>query len=183
MSNAEIALQAQVVLIDVWSAQVRIIQIDSTGGIDRQERREVDVRGRGFRWKGIRHAQTNAVAVRVVIACILEGMAHIGQGCGHGATGDTVDTRGRQVVWRSVEESRGAHEWRLAVELKIVFAFQDVIENAYAAANAGLAGSGRVPSKSEARCEVFLVGEVRSAGGAGVAGKHQSQRRVVNRCD
>src|SRR5271169_5814360 len=170
----KIALQAQVVLVDVGSAQVRIVQIDSSGGVDWQKGREIDVRGGRLRGKSTGHAQSDAVAVLVItVTCILEGLAHIGERRGHLA----AITVGRE-VWGSIEESRRAHERGLAVELKIIFAFQDVIENADAAAQAGLAVSGWVPGKTEARCKIFLVGEVRSGRGTGIAGKHQSLRRV-----
>src|SRR5271170_6039671 len=84
----------------------------------------------------------------------------------------------RQKIRRVEEESCRAHKRRRAVELQIIFAFQDVVENTHAATDAGLAASGWVPGKAESRREIFLVGEVSPGRSAGIARKNQSRRRI-----
>src|SRR5271156_5403242 len=172
----KIALQTQIVLVDVWGSKVRVIEINSPGSIDGQERREINVGGRWLRRKSIGYTQTDTVSVCVVIAGILERVAQIGQRRGYGTA---IGVRAsRQEVRRSVVEPSRSYERRLAVELKIVLALQNVVENPAPSAQAGLAGSSRVPGKSETRRKIIPVGEVRSFGGAGVAGKDESGRRI-----
>src|SRR5208337_5168998 len=71
-----------------------------------------------------------------------------------------------------------AEKGRLAIELQIGFALQDVVEHAEAAADTGLARTARVPGKAQARPEVLRVGIISSARRARVAGEQQSHRRI-----
>src|ERR1700733_569994 len=105
-------------------------------------------------------------------------MAHVTQLRRDGATIRLVDTCGRQVIGRSEEQARVADEWGLAVELKVIFTLENIVENAETAADAGFAAAGRVPGESEAGREVFLVRKVGTLGDAGIAGKYQPQRSV-----
>src|SRR5262249_43670972 len=102
-TRSELPLKAHIVLIGIGCAQVRIYDINSTAGIDRQVagREEIEVFGRRLRGKWIRR---DWIRVR-------ERIAHVGRAARRQA-GDRI----------KVQASRGK-ERRLTVELKVVFTF------------------------------------------------------------
>src|SRR5437868_2192946 len=51
-------------------------------------------------------------------------------------------------------------EWRLTVELQIVFSFENVVEDSEAASDAHLSAGSWRPCKAETRCPIVLVGKV-----------------------
>src|SRR5258706_10136792 len=99
---------------------------------------EIDIVVRGLRREGIGYSRC------------YEGLAH-------------VINRSRRVRAQGVKEQiGGAEERRLPVELEVILALQNVVEHSNSAAYAHLAVAFRVPSKTEPRCEIVSVGEVRS---------------------
>ena len=70
-----------------------------------------------------------------------------------------------------------AVERRRTVELEIVFAFQYVVEEADASANADLAIAPRIPCKPESWCEVVFVREIRALRSTLVSRKNYTERR------
>src|ERR1051326_3980241 len=51
-------------------------------------------------------------------------------------------------------------EWRLPVELQVIFTLEHIVEDAATAANAGFAVAFWVPGKTDARSPIILVREV-----------------------
>src|ERR1700675_3535178 len=76
---------------------------------------------------------------------------------------------------RSIRKAHGgdAKEWRVPVELEIIFGLQDVVKNPKAAAQAGLAVSRWIPGETEARRPIVFVGKIHAMRCALVAGKHE----------
>src|SRR5262249_24247529 len=71
-----------------------------------------------------------------------------------------------------------AKEGRLSIELQVVLAFQDVIEDAKAAAHAHLAVGEGVPGEAKAWSKVILVGEVGAFRSSRVTGEKQTGGRI-----
>src|ERR1039458_7846100 len=67
-------------------------------------------------------------------------------------------------------------ERRLAVELQIVFGFEDIVEHSESAADAGFGIAARVPRETHARRPVCPVRKIRSHGRACISGKYHSGR-------
>src|ERR1700758_2630378 len=80
---------------------------------------------------------------------------------------------------RAREKQTGVgEEWRLSVELKIILPLQNVVENSKSTAKTGLAVSGDIPRKSNARSPVLLVWEIYTCRRAGISWIHQSRRCI-----
>src|SRR5207245_796922 len=99
------------------------------------------------------------------------------QRCAEGI-GHVVEFGGRGCDAPYRRNVRKAEEGSLPVELQVIFALEDVVEDAEAAANGGLAAAAGVIGEAEARGPVVLVGEVRTLGSAAIAGEHQPDRSV-----
>src|ERR1039457_1765735 len=67
-------------------------------------------------------------------------------------------------------------ERRLAVELQIVFGFEDIVEHSESAADASLAIAARVPRETRAWRPVAPGRKIRTHGRAGISGKYHSGR-------
>src|SRR5258705_4498973 len=79
---------------------------------------------------------------------------------------------------RIKEQAGGSKERRLPIELQVVFAFQDVIEDTEAAANAGFGVAKWVPGKSNARSPVVFIRKVRTPWRSRIPWKQQSNRGI-----
>src|SRR5580765_6209011 len=80
---------------------------------------------------------------------------------------------------RAREKQTGvAEEWRWSVELKIVFAFQNVVEHSESTTKTGFAVSGDIPRESNARRPVLFVWEIYTCRRARISGIHQSRRCI-----
>ncbi len=66
----------------------------------------------------------------------------------------------------------------MPVELQVVFPLQDVVDDARAAANAGLALSPRIPREPDSRSPVVEIGVVRAARGTRIAWKQHPDRGI-----
>ena len=86
---------------------------------------------------------------------------------------------------RAARENVGeTGERRLPIELQIVFAFQDVVEDAQTAPNAGLAVSKNVLSKTKAAAQNrSCPGKFAPFGAPGSPGKTRPWGALGNRCD
>src|SRR5580658_8145991 len=129
-----VALQAQVVLIDIRRSQVWVNHKDGATAVNGEELREIDVRRRG---SGGKWVCGSIRLIRLLEVTCRPALAHAVE-----------------------EETRLGIKCDLAVELQVVFALQDVIETSTASTQAGLTTSGRIPGKAEARRKVLLVREV-----------------------
>src|SRR2546423_1940656 len=148
-------LHAQVVLHDIRRAQVGIDEEDASSAEgNKAVGGKINV-GRGRPgWKSID---------------VTRGGERIRQ-----VTGIT-GSRSKRIEVKAVESEEG----RLAIELKVVFALQDIIENAKPAAHTGLAIGEWVPGKAKTWREVILVRGVGALGRSGVTGKEQTGGRVA----
>src|SRR5215813_1157952 len=152
-----LVLHAQIVLIGVRRPQVRIHHEYDSGRVKRQEScgAEVNSRRRRLRGKGIGRR-------------VCRGCERIGEKW----------KRRIRDAGGIKEQAGAAKERRLPVELQVVLAFQDVIENTEAAADAGFGIAKRIPGKSDARRPVILIRKVRALWRSRISRKHQSNRGV-----
>src|SRR5580704_1237355 len=152
----QLLLDVEVVLIDIRRAEVRVNQVDAAGGAERLRRGKAGGRvGRDRR---------EPVGSSGIVGA--EGVGKI--------TGGARLRAGQRI---EIEAGLGV-ERRGSIELKIVFALKNVIEDSDATANRGLRVAEDVPCPAEARRPIVLVGEVRSLWRSGVARKDQAGRRI-----
>src|SRR5580658_9244958 len=152
----QLLLDVEVVLIDIRRAEVRVNQVDAAGGAERLRRGKAGGRvGRG-RWERV--GSSGIVGA--------EGIGKI--------TGGARLGPGQRI---EIEAGLGV-ERRGSVELKIVFALKNVIEDSDSTANRGLRVAEDVPCPAETRRPIVLVGEVRSFWRSRVARKDQAGRRI-----
>ena len=140
-------LDAQVVLVGAGRSQMRIHEKDAAAAVDGQETRvtEIKIRRRRVRGKRIGYARS---------------AERVGQIVG----GTSLSER-----WEIHADA--GKEWRLPVELQIVFALQNVVEQSKSAADAGLGIAARIPRETDARRPIRVVREISSPGRAGIAGE------------
>src|ERR1700733_9415698 len=121
-------------------------------GVDGQKtsRIEVKVRGRWAGRKGIRDAR---------------GTERIGE-VGRGAI----------LTERGKGQAGTGEEWRLPVELQIIFTLQDVVEHPESATNAGFTIPARIPGEADARRPIGSIGKIHTPGRARISGEHHSRR-------
>src|SRR5580698_4221818 len=143
----KILLQTQVVLVDVGRSQVWVDHEDCTATVDGKKLREADIGCRWFRRKWVYSSVRLIWLLEVTYRPALR-------------RANAVEVETRLGIKRD-----------LAVELQVIFAFQDVVENSEAAADAGLAFPCRIPGKAEAGREVLLVREVHTGWSSGITEK------------
>ena len=106
--------------------------------------------------------------------------------CTHFETAGTGKLKRRRSAAQATPvkvKRRIAHERGLTVELKVVFAFQNVVENAEAAADAGLATSGGSQANPKRGAKFFLSGKFVPLGAPGSPGNTNPTGAFTNRCD
>ena len=102
----------------------------------------------------------------------------IGRAVG-GKRSTQVVGRHRGICGEPVEEEEGiAEERRLTVELQVILALQDVVEDAGSPSNAHFPIALRIPGETEPGCEVGLIREIGAAGGSRISGEQDTGRRA-----
>ena len=132
----QFVLHAQVVLIRDRSFQVWINEVDASAAVDWQKSGCIEIKiGRWrVRWERIGDIGRN-----------WDRTDRLNRGKDHSLKRGEVQPHTRE-------------ERRLAVELQIIFAFENVIKHSEPAANAGLGVAARIPRETKARSPVRAIG-------------------------
>jgi len=171
------ALKAQVVLVGIRRVDMRVHEIEAALVPAKREKlspiRRVEC-GSGVGWPGGKWVGRSNPPWRTVKGGPLRGIRRVARADGARASG---------VGWNARVANAGfaIERWR-AVELQVVFALQDVIEDTEAAAKAGLAATARTPGKTDARSKVGFVRKIGPTRRPSVSGKNQTERRRRKSC-
>src|SRR6516162_4867811 len=89
-----------------------------------------------------------------------------------------ISDRRSDVGWRLKQKTHAGIKRRLAVELEIVFSFQQVVKNAKAAAETGPAAARETQREPHAGRPVVAVRKVHALRGAVIPRKHHARRGI-----